>query len=386
MKVFKTAIITGSRSEYGILRSVIRGISLESNLEPKILVTAMHLEEEFGNTVNDIMSDGFEIAGSFPGCPRFDTPYSMTLSVAQSIRGCARVLREIKPDILVVLGDRPEALGSAVAATYLGIPIAHIHGGESTGNVDDLARNAITKLSHIHFAATKKSGERVLKMGERPDRVHVVGAPGLDEVVESEYLGTKELEDRYGFTSETGMALLVQHPVTSQHEESGRQIRQSLEALSEFDLRTVVIYPNSDAGGRRMIRVIRSFCDRDRNFTAYPSIPRRDYLGLLNSASVMVGNSSSGIIEAPSFHLPVVNIGIRQDGRERACNVIDVPHELGEIKKAIRRCLEDNEFLERVRKCENPWGDGKSGVTIAKVISGTLDSGVDLITEKLAVE
>ncbi len=383
---FTVAVVTGSRSEYGILRPVLREMGRRERLRPRLIVTGMHLEMEFGYTVEKIKSDGFEIAGQFPSCPRHDTTYSMAGSVAKSILGCARILKRMSPDVMLVLGDRPEILGSTIAAAYMGVPVAHIHGGERTGNVDDLARNAITKMSHIHLAATEGSAQAIRGMGERKDRVFVVGAPGLDEVIRSHYTEPEELARKYDFRPNRSLALLVQHPVTSQRDQAGRQMAQTLDALSETRLRSIIVYPNADAGGRTMIKVIKSYCQREGLFSAYPSLPREDYLGLLRAASVMVGNSSSGIIEAPSFHLPVVNIGIRQHGRERACNVVDVPHDKSEIVLALHRCLEDGDFASKLRECRNPWGDGRSGPRIADILIHVLASGEDLMAEKLGLE
>jgi GDP/UDP-N,N'-diacetylbacillosamine 2-epimerase (hydrolysing) len=259
-------------------------------------------------------------------------------------------------------------LAGVVAATYVGIPIAHIHGGEVSGNVDEPVRHAITKLAHIHLAATKESAERIIRMGEEPWRVFVVGAPGLDSALTTELPKSKELSKKYNLDLSSPLVLVVQHSVVGEAEDAPGQIRETLDALVELGFQTVLVYPNADAGGRRMIKVI----SRYENYPfikTFKSIPHEEYLGLMKIAKVMVGNSSSGIIEAPSFGLPTVNIGTRQRGRQRAENTIEVGYDNQEIKKAIQKALFDRKFRERVKHSKNPYGDGKAGKRIAKILS-----------------
>jgi UDP-hydrolysing UDP-N-acetyl-D-glucosamine 2-epimerase len=259
-------------------------------------------------------------------------------------------------------------LVGAVAATYMSIPIAHIHGGEISGNVDEPVRHAITKLAHIHFAATEDSAERIRRMGEEPWRIHVVGAPGLDLILSGKAPQLKEIASKYGLDLSKPLLLVVQHPVVTEADEAASQIRQTLEAVKELKHQTILIYPNADAGGRRMIEVIRGY-EKCRFLKTFRSVPHEDYLGLLRLASVMVGNSSSGIIEAPSFGLPVVNIGTRQTGRQRAGNIIDVGYDTEEIIEAINKALHDQYFREKVGQCKNPYGDGKAGERIVRILS-----------------
>jgi UDP-hydrolysing UDP-N-acetyl-D-glucosamine 2-epimerase len=275
---------------------------------------------------------------------------------------------ETKPDIILILGDRGEMLAGAIVGAYLAIPVAHLHGGEITSTVDEFSRHATTKLAHIHFPATEKSAERIVRMGEEPSNVFVVGAPGLDTILNEKMVEPEELAKKYEFDLSKPILLVVQHPVTTEVNDAPDHIHETLDAILELKYQTVLIYPNADAGGRKMIEVIKEY-EQYPFIKTFKSIPYKEFLSLMKMASVMVGNSSSGIIEAPSFGLPVVNIGSRQKGRERAENVIDVGYDKEEIKAAIKAALCDVDFKEKVKKCKNPYGDGKAGIKIADVLS-----------------
>ena len=364
----KIAVITGTRAEYGILKSVLREIEASPKLNLSLIVIGMHLSTEFGYTVKEIEKDGFKIDARINVLHSEDTKGAMAKNIGKSLTRTANELEKTKPNFLLVLGDRSEMLVGAISATYMGIPVAHIHGGDISGNVDEPVRHAITKLAHVHFAATKESGERIIKMGEEPWRVHVVGAPGLDLILNAKIPEPRETATRYDLDVSKPVLLVLQHPVVTEADEAPAQIRETLEAIMELSCQTFMIYPNADAGGRRMIEVIKKYEKRPRIKTLR-SVPREDFLGLMKLASVMVGNSSSGIIEAPSFGLPVVSIGTRQIGRQRAENVIDVNYDKEEIKKAVLKALCDEEFREKVKNCKNPYGDGKAGKRIAKILS-----------------
>jgi len=364
----KIAVITGTRAEYGIFKSVLKAIEANPKLNLSLIVIGMHLSAEFGYTVKEIVQDGFKIDAKINVLHQEDTPAAMTKSIGKSMMKTADALAKINPDFLLVLGDRSEMLVGAVSATYIGIPIAHIHGGDISGNVDEPVRHAITKLAHIHFAATKESADRIIKMGEEPWRVHVVGAPGLDLILNERIREPKETAKKYGLDLSEPVLLVAQHSVITEADEAPNQIRETMEAIKELGYQTVLIHPNADAGGRRMIEVIKRY-ERYPFIKTFRSIPHKEYLSFMKLASVMVGNSSSGIIEAPSFGLPVVNVGTRQMGRQRAENVIDVNYDKEEIKKAIQMALYDQEFREKVKQGKNFYGDGKAAIRIAKVLS-----------------
>jgi UDP-N-acetylglucosamine 2-epimerase (non-hydrolysing)/GDP/UDP-N,N'-diacetylbacillosamine 2-epimerase (hydrolysing) len=377
----KIAVITGTRAEYGIFKSVLNEIEAKAGLRLSLIVIGMHLSLEFGHTVDEIERDGFKIAAKIAVLHGEDTKASMAKSIGECLTKAAEALKLIKPDILLVLGDRSEMLVGAVAATYMGIAIAHIHGGEISGNVDEPVRHAITKLAHIHFPATQESAERIIRMGEESWRVHVVGAPGLDLILNERILGSKKVAAKYGLEVSKPVLLVLQHSVVTEADQASDQIRETLEAVKELKHQAVLIYPNADAGGRRMIRVIKEY-EKYPFVKTFKSVPHEEYLGLMRLASVMVGNSSSGIIEAPSFGLPVVNIGTRQKGRQRAGNVIDVDYDRKKIVEAVKKALYNREFREKVKHCRNPYGDGKAGKRIAEVLN-EIELGKKLLEKRM---
>ena len=383
----KIAVITGTRAEYGILKSVLKEIEANPKLALSLVVVGMHLATEFGYTIKEIEKDGFRINTKIKVLHREDTGAAMAKSVGKCVSAIADSLDKIKPDILLVLGDRSEMLAGAVAATYIGIPIAHIHGGDISGNVDEPVRHAITKLAHIHFPATKESADRIIKMGEEPWRIHVVGAPGLDLTLSTKLPKPRKLAEKYSLDLSRPIILVVQHSVVAEAENASSQIRETLNAVTELGYQTVLIYPNADAGGRRMIEVIKEY-EKYPFIKTFKSIAHEEYLGLMKLASVMVGNSSSGIIEAPSFGLPVVNIGTRQMGRQRAENIIDVDYDNGEIKKAIQKAIFDEKFREKARNCMHAcmhafYGDRKAGRRIANIL-GEIEIDRTLLEKRMA--
>ncbi|HIP90189.1 MAG TPA: UDP-N-acetylglucosamine 2-epimerase (hydrolyzing) [Candidatus Nanopusillus sp.] len=364
----KIAVVTGTRAEYGILKPILKKIDSNSKLDLYLIVVGMHLSEEFGYTIKEIEKDGFRIYAKLDTLNKEDTGAGMARYIGNTIIEISKVLENLKPDILLLLGDRGEMLAGAIAATCMNILIAHVHGGEVSGSIDEGFRHAISKLAHIHFVATNESKQKLISLGEDSSRIFVVGAPGLDDIYEN-LLSPQEIEKKYSIDLSKPLILLVQHPVVNEVDEASNQIRETLEAIVDLKYQTVVIYPNADAGGRQMIKIIEEYKKRYSFIKTYKSLPRRDYLSLMSVATVMVGNSSSGIIEAPSFGLPVVNIGTRQKGRLRAGNVIDVSYNREEIKNAILKAIQDRKFKEKVRNIKNPWGDGKASERIVNILS-----------------
>ena len=366
--MMKIAVITGTRAEYGVLSPLLHSIKNSSSIKPLIIVTSMHLLKEFGYTIKEIEEDGSEIVATIDNLSSDDTNTAMAKSVGKCIESMADVFEKIRPDMVLVTGDRGEMLAGAIAAAYMNIPVAHIQGGDVSGNIDDIARHAITKFAHIHFTATKKSWERIIKMGEEPWRIHVVGAPALDPILNKKLIEPEGLAKIYGLDLSKPILLVLQHPVTLESEETGAQIKETLDAVVELKHQTILIYPNADPGGRRMIQVIKKY-EKYPFIKAFKTLSHLEYISLMKVVSVLIGNSSSGIIEAPSFHLPVVNIGTRQEGREMAENIIDVSYNKNEIIKAVKKALYDNEFKKKVKKCLNPYGHGKAGKRIMKILS-----------------
>ncbi len=364
----KIAVVTGTRAEYGILKPVLEAIKARQELELCLVIAGMHLSREFGYTVTEVEKDNFQIAARIEMTPYDDTPAVMAKSIGTGIIGMADAWQVIRPDIILILGDRTEPLAAAIAGAYMNIPLAHIHGGDVCGNIDDSSRHAITKFAHIHFPATQQSAKRIIRMGEEKWRVNMVGSLALDSILHEPLLSTNTLIRKYTLDSTRPLVLGIQHAVTSQADDAPQQMKKTLEAVVELGYPAMVIYPNSDAGGRRIIKVIKEF-EKYPFLKIIKSLPRRDYLGLMKLAAVMVGNSSSGIVEAPSFGLPVVNIGIRQEGRERGANVIDVGHNKSEIVRAIKKALTNKAFLAEVKKGRSPYGDGKASLRIADTLS-----------------
>lgn len=354
----KILYITGTRADYGLMHSTLE--LLNENFQLEVVSTGMHLMEEFGCSINEIKKDDFNlhiVNQTFLE----DNEQSMSIFIGNLIRDLTEVMANINPDIVLLLGDRGEMLAGAIVASYLQIPIAHIHGGDISLTVDDKARHAITKLANIHFPATEKSALRIKQMGENPDNIYVVGAPGLDSIIKNkDNFDETYLKEKYGIKKD--FILVLQHPVSAENKESSFQISQTLDAVTSTSYQIIVIYPNADAGGRAMINKINEY-----DVDSYKNIPHDDFIGLLNIASILIGNSSSGIIESSSFKLPVINIGTRQQGREKASNVIDVDYNREEILEAIKY-IESEEYSEILKNCDNPYGNGKSCENICNIL------------------
>src|SRR5574337_635642 len=335
----KITVTTGTRSDYGLLRPILKEISSSKSLDLFLLVTGMHLSKKYGLTINEIKKDGFHISAIVDVIPKDDSTYVMAKTLAESIVKFSKIFRDIRPDINVILGDRDEMLASALTAYHMNIPNAHIHGGDRSGGIDEYTRHAITKISNIHFAHTQKSKERILKMGENPKFVFFTGSPAVDEVIHNKITDKKTLESRYRFEFTGSEILLVQHPVTTQVEQAGKQILNTLKAIHKVNTPTIAIAPNSDPGNNKIIDHLKSFSKTHPSFKIFKSLPRSDYLGMLKNCKVLVGNSSSGLIEASYFKIPVVNIGTRQINREKGPNVIDTDNSVNSIYDAIIKSL-----------------------------------------------
>lgn len=376
----KISITTGTRSEYGILRELIKEISKSKKLELYLLVTGMHLSKKFGYTINEIKKDKIPIHAKIKMIPSGNTPYDMSVSLGKGIVGFSKIFKKIKPDLNVVLGDRDEALASALAASHMNIPNAHIHGGEISQGIDEYNRHAITKISNIHFAATKKSKERIIKMGENRRNVILTGSPSIDEIKMSKISSKHELEKKYLVDLDKPLFLLIQHPVTTEFEKSGLQIKMTLDALSKLKNQTIAILPNSDAGNQQIINQLRIFSKKCNFLKVFPNLPRNDYLGFLRHCSALIGNSSSGLIEGSYLHTPVVNIGIRQLGREKDVNVIDVPiFSKSLILNALKKSLK-----KKNKKIKNSsiYGTGNASKKIVQYLE-TIPINPQMIQKKL---
>ena len=325
----KICLVTGTRAEFGVLYWLIDAIHHDDELELQLVVTGMHLSPEFGFTVEEIVKSPFPIAKKIEVLLSSDTPVGISKSIGLGVISFAESLSELQPDIVVLLGDRFEILAAATAAMVARIPIGHIHGGETTeGAIDEAIRHSITKMSHLHFTATETYRKRVIQLGEDPDRVFNTGSPGLDNIEKLNLLGRKSFEEAIDFTLGHKSALITFHPVTLENQTASTHFSELLKALEKFtELSLVFTLPNADTDGRVIIRMIHDFVSKQRKKRiAFTSLGQLRYLSALNHVDVVIGNSSSGLSEVPSFKKPTVNIGDRQKGRLKADSVIDCSH------------------------------------------------------------
>jgi UDP-N-acetylglucosamine 2-epimerase (non-hydrolysing)/GDP/UDP-N,N'-diacetylbacillosamine 2-epimerase (hydrolysing) len=332
-------------------------ITDDSELSLQLFVTGMHLVPTHGKTISEIKSDGFIVDYEIEMNMHSDSGVSMGKSLGIGTMGFSEGFRNLEPDIVLVLGDRSEPFAATIAAAHMNIPVAHIGGGHVSGGavIDAHVRHAISKLSHLHFATSRVNATRISKLGEERWRIFSVGAPGLDDIHEGKYTQPNEVYEKYNIPHNKPVVVMLQHPTTTRPGEGAVQVRETLAALQEISCHPFIIYPNSDAGSNDVIEMIKAESESFNSVTVTQNVPRAQFLGLLNICDAMVGNSSSGLIEAPSFNVPVVNVGPRQQGRERAKNVIDAPYERKDIKNALERALTDEAFQEVVNDCENPF-------------------------------
>ncbi len=362
----RIGVVSVARSDYGIYFPVLKLLQQDSDFDLKLIVGAAHLSPKYGNTVYEIEKDGFPIAARVPMAMRGDSRADVALAIGEGVREFALVYEQIRPDILLVLGDRYEMFAAAIAALPLRIPVAHIHGGELTqGAIDDAIRHSITKLSHIHFAATEEYARRIRQLGEEPWRVHVTGSPAIDSILSEEPIPRVELEAELGLDLSKTL-LVTYHPVTLEREQ-GESLSALLEALASFDYDLLFTYPNADSDSDEIILGVKEFVRERPRARLVSNLGHRKYHSVQRYVAAMVGNSSSGIVEAASFQLPVVNIGNRQLGRVRAANVIDAQELRAEIEKAISRAASLG-FRQSVASIQNPYGDGKAAGKILSVL------------------
>ena len=369
----KILAVTGIRSEYFILQPIFEEIVNRDDLELKVVVTGAHLSPTYGETYKIIENDGYDIL-KLETLLSTDTLSGRSKSLGIQIMGLTDIVSREQPDWLLVLGDREESLSTASVGTYMNIPVAHICGGDRVvGNIDDSVRHAVTKLAHLHFPTTKENGDRILKMGEEPWRVHVVGNPALDSIRKQPNLSYDYINKKLGtkLSSDKPFILLIKHPLSSEMEKSGEQMRVTLEAVAELGYNTVLTYPNSDSGSYEMIKVIEEYVEKYDFIKVFKTLPRDIFVNLQRKAALLLGNSSSGILEAPFLKLPVVNVGNRQKQRQHSENIIFVPHNKELIKEAINKAIFDENFKRICKNCSNPYGDGYSGERIARIIAET---------------
>ncbi len=364
----KIVYVTGSRAEYGLMKELLFKMHKSGKFDVSLIVTGMHLSHKYGWTLQQIKKDGLRIADEIDIHIEKSTNAGMAESIGYGIIGMTKALVKDKPDLVMVTGDRGELLAAAIAAAHLNIPVAHISGGDITtgANIDERIRHAITKFSSVHFAESDKSATNLIRWGENKKFVFAVGNPGVSSLPKFSFREKSALAKKYKLNLRQPILLAVQHPVTTQTDQAGVQMKETMEALKKLGMQTVLIYPNSDAGSRAMIAIIKKY--RKLPFIRiFKSIPRHDFLGLMSLASAMIGNSSSALFEAPSFNLPAINLGLREEGRERAVNIIDADHSTPSIVTAVRRALKP-EFRKKMISVKNPYAKPNTDKKIIKIL------------------
>lgn len=383
------AVFTGNRSEYGLQVPILRAIEQDPRLEYRLLVAGAHLKDELGRTLTEIEGDGFRIAARVDMNVPDDGLSATAKAIGLGVTRLSQILEEIQPDVLLIYGDRFEAFAAAIAASQMGIPTAHLEGGDYTegGALDDSVRHAITKLAHLHFTTNDAAAQRVRRLGEEEWRIFNVGYPALDLIAAGQFAAPDEVYRRFHLDRDRPILIFTQHSIATEFERAAEQIRPSLQALEtagrQWGCQVIITYANDDAGGCRIAAQIETFAARDLPFVqVHRSLGRHFYHGVLNLASACVGNSSSGIKETPALGCPCVNIGSRQNGRLRAENVIDVDYNAADIERAIGRCLFDEAFRQAARTCSNPYGSGQAGRRIAEILA-TVRLNRSLIQKKM---
>lgn len=350
----KVCYVTGTRADYGLMQNTLLAVEAHPQLNLSLLVTGMHLLPAYGETWREIADDGLTIGAKIEVKLTGGSGSEMAIALGEQVIGFTNALKQVQPDLVLLLGDRGEMLAGAISALHLNIPIVHIHGGELSGTVDESIRHAISKLAHYHFTSTEKSRERLIRMGEKSEHIFVTGAPGLDAIYKTKLLDRDSLLTEYGLDNALPFLLVLFHSVVQQADEAANQTLLLLEAVVESEIQSLVIMPNADAGGTAIVEVINDFASVQKLHTAV-HVPRNQFLSLMAYAEVLVGNSSSGIIEAASLGTPVVNIGNRQQCRERNVNVIDVEPKKNDILAALEKAKQ-----YKGQSWDNVYGDGKA--------------------------
>lgn len=374
------SILTATRAEYGLLKPIIKKLSLVEEFDVRVVVTGAHLSPEFGLTYKEIEKDGIIIDEKIEILLSADSPSAISKSMGLALISFADYFRKLKPDMLLVLGDRYETLAVVIAAMNERIPIAHLYGGEITeGAIDESIRHAITKLSYLHFTSTEEYRSRVIQLGEEPERVFCVGAMGIENIFNEELMSKPELEDSINFKLDKPYAVITFHPVTLDNNKSKEQVKALLDACQKYkNMKFLFTKANADADGRIINQMIDDFVAKNDNAIAFTSLGTTKYLSTLKYGTMVIGNSSSGLIEAPSFGIPTINIGDRQRGRIQADSVINCEPLQKDIEKAIDYAL-SKKVQEISKRAVNPYGDGNTSDKIIRIIKDyLLNSKIDL--------
>ena len=371
----KILAITGARSEFDLLSTLYDKLHKDDFFDFKIVVTGAHLSETFGKTVSNIEAKEYPIADRIYNLIDTDEKIGRLISLGNQIPAFAQTFNREKPDLIIVPGDREEAISVSMTGAYMDIPVVHFFGGDiaKDGNIDNSARYAASKFAHLHFVTLEEHKQTLLKLGEEESRIFVVGNPAIDNIISTPNISRKELSKNIGFDIEKDDYLvLIKHPIITEFKEQKQQMETILDAVVESDIKCLINYPNSDAGNREIINVIDSYVSKHDNLFTFKNLDRLNYINLLRNASSLIGNSSSGLLEAPSFNLPAINIGSRQRGRISAENVVFIDHNKKNIVEAIDKVRNDTNFIEMVNKCVSPYGNGNTTEKVIKVLKNLI--------------
>lgn len=361
----KILVVTERRADYSKFRPILKKISQSKKLDYFLIVTGSHILEEHGNTIEEIKKDNFKITNIFSMYKKNspDTGAEMVRAFGRAITNLTSQIEKIKPDVILAGFDIGANFASAIIGSHMNIPVAHVEGGEVTGTIDDSIRHATTKFAHLHFTSNFQATRRLIKMGENPKYVFTVGNPSLDAIIEVKNISKNILEKKYNIDFKKPFIIMLQHTVTSEIDKIDLHVLKTIQAIRELDVQAMIIYGNADAGSRKIFDVI-----RNSKIKQYSTVPFNEFINLLKYSSALVGNSSSGIIEAPFLHVPSINIGTRQEGRLHAISVIDVAYDKKQIKKAILKAIYDKKFLNKVKKSKSLYGDGHASDIIVRTL------------------
>lgn len=369
----KILTLVERRADYSRMRPILKELYNDPFFEVYLIVTGICLLDLHGNDIDYIKEDGFEINATVkmfePGVK--NTNISMVKALSRVLDGITDEIEKFQPDLVLTGFDIGANLATTIAAAHMNIPVAHIQGGEVTGSIDESIRHAMSKFAHIHFPATEDARQRLIRLGENPEYVFNVGCPSIDTIIQTPNVDKKILEEKFNVDFSKPTILLIQHPVTTESNESRSQILKTIKVIKELDVQALVALPNNDAGSSEIIEEI-----KNSGLSWYPSLSTDEFVNVYRNIWAIVGNSSSGIHESSTFGIPAVNIGTRQQDRERAMNVIDVGYEEEDIKAGIQRALFDNQFREKVKKISNPYGDGDSAKKIVSILKNISLDGI----------
>jgi len=361
----KVLIITERRADYSKLRPIIELIRKSSKLDYYLIVTGSHLLKEYGYTINEIKNDGFKITSKFRmfSKNKKDTGFEMTRSFGRAVIHLSNIIEKLKPDIILSGFDIAANFAAAIIGAHTNHIVAHLEAGEITGTIDEPIRHSMSKFSHIHFTSNNIATKRLIKMGENHKFIFTVGSPTIDNIRKIKTIPKKELEKEFGLEHDKPFIIMMQHTVTTEINKIDKYFLETIKAIKELKIQTIIIYGNADAGSKTISKII-----KNSKIYNYPNLPYEKYINLLKYASVLVGNSSSGIIEAPFLHIPSINIGTRQSGRLSSKSIINVKYNKNEIKKAILKSINDKKFLTKVKKNKNNYGNGNAAKKIVEIL------------------